>query len=121
MSLVVVAQPADAFQAWVRNLGDPPSRELTQEQRDGQVVFEASACASCHTVRDTTATGTTGPDLTTIGSRWSIGAGAAPNDVGHLGGWVVNPQTLKPGSQMPPQAIAADDLNDLLSFLQTLR
>jgi cytochrome c oxidase subunit II len=120
MSLVVVAQPADEFTTWLRDLAAPVPSALTDQQRRGQAVFEANACAACHTVRGTTATGMVGPDLTTIGSRWSIGAGAAPNDVGHLGGWVVNPQTLKPGSQMPPQPVPASDLPDLLSYLQTL-
>ena len=121
MSLVVVAEPADEFTAWLRDLATPPPRDLTDQQRRGQVAFESSACAACHTVRGTTASATIGPDLTTIGSRWSIGAGAAPNDEGHLGGWVMNPQTLKPGNQMPPQPVPASDLPDLLSYLQTLR
>lgn len=121
MSLIVTVQPEEEFTAWLRDLAAPPARDLTEQQRRGQAVFEAAACGACHTVRGTTATGTIGPDLTTIGSRWSLGAGAAPNDKGHLGGWIVNPQSLKPGNQMPPQPVPASDLPDLLSYLETLR
>jgi cytochrome c oxidase subunit 2 len=121
MSLVVTVQPAEEFRIWLRDLAAPPARDLTDQQRRGQAVFEAGACGACHTVRGTTATGTIGPDLTTIGSRWSLGAGAAPNDKGHLGGWIVNPQSLKPGNQMPPQPVPAGDLPDLLSYLEILR
>ena len=121
MSLMVVAQPEGEFTTWLRDLANPPSGELTEQQLRGRAAFEAAACGACHTARGTTATGTIGPDLTTIGARWSIGAGAAPNDEGHLGGWVVNPQNLKPGNQMPPQPVPASDLPDLLSYLQTLR
>ena len=94
---------------------------LTPAEEHGRAVFEQSSCASCHTIRGTSATGVVGPDLTTIGSRWSIGAGAAPNDAGHLGGWVVNSQTIKPGNAMPPQPVSAQDLPDLLAYLQSLK
>jgi len=121
MAFRVVAEPPAAFQSWVAALATPPTRPLTAAEQRGLQVFEQSSCASCHTVRGTTATGTIGPDLSTIGSRWSIGAGAAPNDAGHLGGWIANSQTIKPGNAMPPQPVAAQDLPDLVAYLQSLK
>lgn len=121
MAFMVIAEPRAEYDAWLAGLSSPDDRALTEAERRGRAVFERSACAACHTVRGASATGTVGPDLTTVGSRWSLGAGAAPNDRGHLGGWVVNPQTVKPGSGMPPQPIPAQDLPDLLTYLQSLR
>jgi cytochrome c oxidase subunit 2 len=46
--------------------------------------------------------------------------GAAPNDTGHLGGWIANSQTIKPGNAMPPQPVPAADLPALIAYLQTL-
>jgi cytochrome c oxidase subunit 2 len=121
MAFQVVAEAPAQFRSWVAALAAPPARPLTAAQQRGLQVFEQSSCASCHTVRGTTATGTVGPDLTTIGSRWSLGAGAAPNDAGHLGGWIANAQTLKPGNAMPPQPVAAPDLPDLVAYLRSLQ
>jgi cytochrome c oxidase subunit II len=121
MALLVVAQPRADFDAWLARTAEPATPTLTAAQARGRAVLERSSCASCHTVRGTTAVGAVGPDLTTIGSRWSLGAGAAPNDPGHLGGWSVNSQTIKPGNAMPPQPVAAQDLPDLLSYLQSLK
>ncbi|PRY20185.1 cytochrome c oxidase subunit II [Pseudosporangium ferrugineum] len=121
MALMVVAEPRPAFDAWVAATAQPATGTLTTAQQRGRQIFEQSSCASCHTIRGTSAVGEVGPDLTTIGSRWSIGAGAAPNDAGHLGGWIVNSQTIKPGNAMPPQPVAAQDLPDLLSYLQSLK
>lgn len=120
MAFMVVAQPPAQFDAWLARLANPvPEPDTAAEQR-GMQVFEQATCASCHSVRGTSAQGTKGPDLSSIGSRWSLGAGAAPNDAGHLGGWIANAQTIKPGNAMPPQPVAAADLPDLISYLRSL-
>jgi cytochrome c oxidase subunit II len=121
MALLVIAEPRADFDAWLTRTAQPATTTLTDAQARGRTVFEQSSCASCHTIRGTTAAGKVGPDLTTIGSRWSLGSGAAPNDAGHLGGWIANSQTIKPGNAMPPQPVAAQDLPDLVSYLQSLR
>ena len=50
-----------------------------------------------------------------------IAAGMLPNTVGNLGGWILNAQSLKPGSRMPPNQISGPDLQDLLAYLGTLK
>jgi cytochrome c oxidase subunit 2 len=120
MAFLVVAQPQADVDAWLARLSRPRPPQTVAERR-GLEVFERAACASCHTVRGTAARGTVGPDLSTVGARWSLGAGTVPNDRGHLGGWLANPQTVKPGSGMPPQPIAAGDLQDLLAYLESLK
>jgi cytochrome c oxidase subunit 2 len=69
----------------------------------------------------TTAAARVGPDLTHVASRISLAAGALDNTPGNLAGWIVDPQTIKPGAQMPPQALSAPDLRALLAYLETLR
>lgn len=120
MAFMVVAESQADFNAWLARLSRPQPPQ-TDAQRRGLQVFEQSACASCHTIRGTTATGTIGPDLSNVGSRWSIGAGAVPNDPGNLGGWIGNSQTIKPGNQMPPQPVPAADMPNLLAFLESLK
>ncbi|MEV1289492.1 cytochrome c oxidase subunit II [Micromonospora sp. NPDC049679] len=121
MALQVVAEPRGDFDAWLARLSSDAPAPRTEAERRGLTVFERSACAACHTVRGTSANGTAGPELTTVGSRWSLGAGTLPNDRGHLGGWIVDAQNSKPGNAMPPQPVPAADLPDLIDFLQSLK
>jgi cytochrome c oxidase subunit 2 len=44
-----------------------------------------------------------------------------PNTPGNLAGWILNPQSLKPGCRMPPNPMPGQDLQDLLVYLETLR
>jgi cytochrome c oxidase subunit II len=78
-------------------------------------------CALCHTVQGTGASGTLGPNLTHLASRRTLGAGTFPNTRGHLAGWVVDPQTLKPGVRMPPTVLGGEDLQALLDYLGGLK
>ncbi|MEO3931063.1 c-type cytochrome [Micromonosporaceae bacterium B7E4] len=121
MAFLVVARPRAEFDAWLARLGAPARTPDSDAERRGQQAFLQSACVACHTVRGTAATGTVGPDLSTVGDRWSLGAGAVSNDGGHLGGWIANSQTVKPGNAMPPQQVDAAALPDLIAYLQSLR
>jgi cytochrome c oxidase subunit 2 len=75
----------------------------------------------CHTVRGTTAAARTAPDLTHFATRSTIGAGTVPNTRGYLGGWIADPQHIKPGNRMPPTGLASDDLQAVIAYLETLR
>ncbi|MEV0809834.1 cytochrome c oxidase subunit II [Micromonospora sp. NPDC050200] len=121
MAFLVVAEPRADFEAWLARLGSTARQPETDAQRRGQQAFVQGTCAGCHAIRGTPADGRIGPDLSDVGSRWSIGAGAVPNDGGHLGGWIANPQTVKPGNNMPPQPVDAARLPDLVAYLQSLK
>ena len=84
-------------------------------------MFLSATCAMCHSISGTTARGRVGPDLTHVVSRPLLAAGAIPNTKGDLGGWIVDPQRIKPGCQMPQNNIAPDDLKALLDYLMTLK
>lgn len=120
MYFFVIADTPEDYAAWLAREGGAAAEPQTVAQRAGQEVFEQLSCASCHAVRGTAAVGQVGPDLTHFASRRTIGAGAAPNDRGHLGGWVANPDDLKPGTTMPPVDIPPGDLSVLLDYLESL-
>jgi cytochrome c oxidase subunit II len=122
MAFVVVAEPPEAFDEWVRRQTVPPAAPATQELVRGLEIFFDAGCAECHAIRGTPAApGEVGPDLTHFGSRLTIGAGQRPNTTGDLAGWIANPQTIKPGNKMPPTFLGADELHTLVAFLQSLR
>jgi cytochrome c oxidase subunit 2 len=84
-------------------------------------VFLSSSCPMCHTVNGTPAGSRVGPDLTHLASRPRIAAGTLPNTRGHLAGWILDPQRIKPGVRMPANAFSPGDLQALLDYLVTLQ
>ncbi len=121
MIFYVVAQTRPDFDAWAARERQGASPPATSDLLRGQDVFLSSPCESCHTVRGTPAHGTLGPDLTHFGSRLTIGAGAAPNNPGTLGGWIIDSQGVKPGNRMPPIQLPAQDLQALIDWLESLK
>jgi cytochrome c oxidase subunit 2 len=72
-------------------------------------------------VRGTPAGGHLGPDLTHVASRTTLAAGALPNSVDQLAGWLVAPQDVKPGTLMPPAGLPAPALQAVVAYLAALR
>jgi cytochrome c oxidase subunit II len=116
----VFAVEADEFEQWVDAQAEPARDPETDEQRRGREVFLSSSCVYCHTIRGHGPVSEIGPDLTHFASRETIGAGILPNTRGHLAGWIVDPQALKPGNPMPGTAIAGEELRLLLDYLESL-
>jgi cytochrome c oxidase subunit 2 len=120
MQFTLVAQPPGDFQQWLDRQSQDAGTPTTASVRRGENVFTTSTCATCHTIRGTSADGTLGPDLTHVGSRGRLAGGAIPNDAGHMAGWIANSQSIKPGNKMPPQHLPPRDLDDVVAYLQQL-
>jgi len=121
MSFYIVAEPQKDFDNWMTAQAQSSVAPSNAQTIHGQQVFLTHACVLCHSIRGTSAGSRVGPDLTHLASRSTIAAGMLPNTIGNLGGWILNPQALKPGSRMPPNQISGRDLQDLLAYLETLR
>jgi cytochrome c oxidase subunit 2 len=121
MALLVIAEPPERFAAWAEAQRQPSAAPFTPQQARGRYLVEHLPCANCHTVRGTQASGRLGPDLTHLASRRTLAAGTMPNNRGHLGGWVLDPQSIKPGNLMPPTAMSSENLQALLAYLEILR
>lgn len=117
---VVAHEPAD-FERWLATQREPARDPEDPVSSRGKQVFLAGPCVMCHTVRGTPALSNFGPDLTHVASRRSLAAGTVPNTRGHLAGWILDPQVLKPGTRMPPTNLAHDELQALLAYLDGLR
>jgi cytochrome c oxidase subunit 2 len=121
MALQVVAEPVDRFLEWIQHQRRTAAEPSTDEQRRGRDVFMQSSCVTCHTIRGTDAGSRFGPDLTHVGSRMMIASGTLPNTRDNLARWVANPQAFKAGVRMPPNRLAEQDLQALVSYLRSLR
>jgi cytochrome c oxidase subunit 2 len=120
MQLEVVAETKAGFDAWrTAQLQEAPA-PISPAQTRGAALVEYR-CGLCHRVRGTDAGAINAPDLTHLMSRRMLAAGTLLNNTGNLGGWIENPQILKPGSQMPNQFLSAQQLSDTLAYLETLK
>ena len=116
----VEAQPPDEFEQWLADQSEPAGTTGDPSEALGEEVFLSSACAGCHTVRGTDATGDVGPDLTHLAGRQTIGSGVLPNSREDLRRFITDPQGVKPGITMPPVELSGDELEALLDYLEQL-
>jgi cytochrome c oxidase subunit 2 len=121
MAMVVIAETPQDFAAWRRAQSNAAASPGDAEQQLGQDVFVNKAFGACHTVRGTAAKGTLGPDLTHVASRRTIAAGVFETTRGSLAAWIADPQTIKPGNNMPMVPLNPDELNAVSAYLANLK
>lgn len=121
MALVIVAEPANQFRSWYDAQLQPATHPSDPQRAAGERVFLAGPCAMCHAVQGTAAAANYGPDLTHFGSRMTLAAGTVPNTIGNLGGWIMDPQQLKPGAKMPANDLSSKDLRAVIAYLEGLK
>jgi cytochrome c oxidase subunit II len=127
MALLVIAEPVADYNAWVAVQQAPAPPPADEAAVAGQQVFFNADCVFCHTVRglDDKAVDRSGvdlgPDLTHLASRMTIAGASVTLNRGNLAGWIVDAQHVKPGALMPNTLLNAQDLHNLLAFLETLK
>ncbi|MEO7997888.1 MAG: cytochrome c oxidase subunit II [Gemmatimonadaceae bacterium] len=120
MGSVVIADSAPAYQQWATAQRSAARAVTDSLAQLGQRLF-VRTCGACHAVNGTDALGVVGPDLTHVATRATIGAGLVRNTHANLLVWVRNAQLLKPGVQMPPMLMPTDELNAVVTYLESLR
>jgi cytochrome c oxidase subunit 2 len=121
MALTVVAESTDQFQTWIQQQRRPAREPVAADERTGRDFFLTTTCATCHSIRGTSAAARIGPDLTHLASRRSIAAATLPNDRRHLEDWIRRAQSIKPGVRMPSHQLSDDDAASLVAYLRSLR
>jgi len=122
MAFLVIVIEANDFRAWLDAQGRPAEDPSNMLAARGQEAFVANGCTACHTIRGMSAIGRIGPDLTHVGSRLRLAAGTLPNEPEAFANWIGQTRRIKPGVHMPAfRAIAADELNALAAFLDSLQ
>lgn len=121
MALDVTVESPAAFDRWrAAQLVSPPP-PATPLAQAGQALVTNGACASCHTIAGTNASGQVAPDLSHVAGRRSLAAGALAMNHANLAGWIANPQDAKPGNNMPAVPMNARELAAITAYLETLR
>jgi len=118
---VHVLTPGD-FGRWLARQERPPGEPASESIANGQVVFQREACAGCHTVNGTDASGAIGPNLSDVGARTTLGAGAIENNTANLERWIEDAPEVKPGVLMPSFHTLSDrDVADIAAYLENLK
>jgi cytochrome c oxidase subunit 2 len=126
-----VVQTAAEFNAWLQAYNTAPQPPAGSLAAQGKQVFESHMCLACHTIQGTTARGVIGPNLTLVGGRQTIGAGALPTSEASFRQWITHPQGVKPGALMPgiregaagmpPTMLTEPQVQQVAAYLASLR
>jgi cytochrome c oxidase subunit 2 len=121
MLLSVTADAPAEYERWAEAQRRPAALPANDDARRGMELVVGSTCAMCHTIAGTGAQGRQAPDLTHVASRTTIGAGVLPNNAGTRAAWIIDPQAIKPGVNMPPHAFSPQDVHAINAYLATLQ
>ena len=121
MAFLVIADPPQQYEAWAAAQRKPAPPPADAQQKRGRELFVTGRCGMCHAIDGTAAGGRHAPNLTHLAGRKTLAAGLLPNTVGHLAGWILDPQGIKPGVNMPSNPMPPDDLYALLAYLGSLK
>jgi cytochrome c oxidase subunit 2 len=121
MRFVVVAEPEQAFSAWLRHESEPAAVPSAGPEAIGARLFEQKNCGSCHAISGTSSAGRSGPDLSHIADRQYLGSGISRNTPEKLAQWIADPQAAKPGNRMPASPLSAVEAQELQAYLESLK
>lgn len=119
MLLRVIVQSSADFEKWAAAQKLNAAHDTRMEA--ARAAFLSLSCVNCHSVSQTSAAGTFGPDLSHLMSRATLGAGVIPNTAENLRAWVKDPQTIKPGNLMPNMQLNDRELDEVVTYLSTLK
>jgi cytochrome c oxidase subunit 2 len=118
MLLRVIAEPQPAYAEWLAAQSAPAVDDGAVAV--GRSIFESLACSTCHAVQGIS-DGAFAPDLTHLMSRTTLASGMADLDRETLRAWIDDPQSLKPGCNMPSLKLSPAELDAVTDYLLTLK
>jgi cytochrome c oxidase subunit 2 len=122
MGLWVYADSRARFDRWLARESRPAAAPAGALASAGRDALLGGACANCHQIRGTSASGDVGPDLTHVASRSTLAALRIPNQTTYLRDWIRDSQRFKPGNQMPSFGGLSDqELRGLVAYLEGLK
>jgi cytochrome c oxidase subunit 2 len=121
MGLFVVAESRAEFETWRRAETASSNPPVTAVAQQGAELFMRKGCLMCHTVRGTNANGQIAPDLTHVASRRSIAADTLPMSHDTLVAWLTDPQSVKPGTDMPRTDLTSEEIAAIATYLEDLK
>jgi cytochrome c oxidase subunit II len=122
MRILVVADEPAQFEQWQRtqlSLAQAPTNGAALK---GQELFRTSSCINCHAINGVPGANLrVAPDLTHVGSRKQLASGMIDNTPANMRLWLKSPQHIKPGALMPDFTFSDEQLDQLATYLSTLK
>jgi cytochrome c oxidase subunit II len=92
---------------------------LSGDAERGRQIYSRSACIGCHKINgNPMSAGIIGPNLTHVGSRYTLAGAIYENNTENLVRWIKNAPAMKPGSLMP--AIGTGEYNPAIKAKVTM-
>lgn len=120
MRIRVVADTPEDYKTWVASQLRPAVRPRGQDATAGLSLYTSHTCASCHAIRGVSS-GTVGPDLTHVGDRTTLAAGALDNTLENMTRWIHDAQAIKPDCNMPTMGLSTEQSRQIAAYLEGLR
>lgn len=119
MAFSVAAMEPSAFDAWLSSRQAGGADEPGDE---GLALFLSHGCDACHAIDGTEARGTIGPNLSSFGTRDTVGAGTFPNTAEHIARFIRHPRRIKPEAYMPSFGMLPEgDVERIAVYLKGLK
>jgi cytochrome c len=100
---------------------DEPAPSDGADPARGKALIRQAGCGSCHGIPGiASAHGEVGPPLDELARRAYL-AGVLPNNFENLVLWIVQPQSIAPGSAMPDLGLDEARAEDIAAYLYTLK
>jgi cytochrome c oxidase subunit II len=122
MRIIANVVPQKDFDTWIAAQKVVPEQPTEPTAVRGKKLFNDATCVECHRIAgNEEAQALIGPDLTHIAQRETLGSGVIKNDTENLTKWMQNPQTFKPGVNMPNMRLTDEDAHDIAVYLESLK
>jgi cytochrome c oxidase subunit 2 len=121
MGFLIMSEAPHQFQQWIEHSKQDALQPTDSMAKRGKEVFLAAPCSNCHTIQGTPAGGHVGPELTHFGSKQTFASATYPNKIGYLTGWLLDPQSMKPGCKMPQNVLEPRDARAVAEYLESLK
>lgn len=120
--LLLIAAAAAVTLAACGQLTGAPAQNVPGGDPDrGRGALQAYGCGACHSIPGVPgANATVGPPLDHWASRRFIG-GELPNEPDSLIKWIMNPQSVEPGTAMPNLNVDEAAARDITAYLYTIQ
>jgi len=120
----VKALPQAEFDEWyAKQAAANSTATRAGDPEAGRQIFLNGSCVACHYIEGTKAQGRVAPrELTRFASYPTIAqVDGFENNAENLTKWLRDPQAVKPGTAMPNLNLKAQEIADLVAYLQTLK
>ena len=122
MRILVVADEPAQFETWQRAQLQPAHAPVNDAAAKGRAVFQTTSCINCHAINGVPGANLrVAPDLTHVGSRKQLASGMIDNTPANMRLWLKSPQHIKPGALMPDFTLTDEQLDQLATYLSTLK